>query len=65
MRSPAVGNFYGTGVEIWAGFGPSYLQNLLTYETTIYLKRFLINVSHFDVSKTYKIFKKTKTSNFL
>ena len=21
-RSPAVGNFYGTGIEIWAGFGP-------------------------------------------
>ena len=21
-RSPAVGDFYGTGIEIWAGFGP-------------------------------------------
>ena len=44
-RSPAVGDFYGTGIESWAGFGPngrlflpSLLQNLLTYETIIYLK---------------------------
>ena len=22
QRSPAVGDFYGTGIEIWAGFGP-------------------------------------------
>ena len=22
-RSPAVGDFYGTGIEIWAGFGPN------------------------------------------
>jgi hypothetical protein len=22
LRSPAVGDFYGTGIEIWAGFGP-------------------------------------------
>ena len=21
-RSPTVGDFYGTGIEIWAGFGP-------------------------------------------
>ena len=21
-KSPAVGDFYGTGIEIWAGFGP-------------------------------------------
>ena len=21
-RSPVVGDFYGTGIEIWAGFGP-------------------------------------------
>ena len=21
-RSPVVGYFYGTGIEIWAGFGP-------------------------------------------
>ena len=21
-RSPAVGDFYGTGIEIWAGFAP-------------------------------------------
>jgi hypothetical protein len=21
-RSPPVGDFYGTGIEIWAGFGP-------------------------------------------
>ena len=26
-RSPAVGDFYGTGIEIWAGFGP--LRQLL------------------------------------
>ena len=22
LRSPAAGGFYGTGIEIWAGFGP-------------------------------------------
>ena len=22
QRSPAVGDFYGTGIETWAGFGP-------------------------------------------
>ena len=26
-RSPAVGDFYGSGIEIWAGFGP--VQQLL------------------------------------
>ena len=26
-RSPAVGDFYGTGIEIWAGIGP--VQQLL------------------------------------
>ena len=23
QRSPAVRDFYGTGIEIWAGFGPN------------------------------------------
>jgi hypothetical protein len=23
LRSPAVGDFYGTGIEIWAGFVPN------------------------------------------
>jgi hypothetical protein len=23
LQSPAVGDFYGTGIEIWAGFGPN------------------------------------------
>jgi hypothetical protein len=23
IESPVVGDFYGTGIEIWAGFGPN------------------------------------------
>jgi hypothetical protein len=47
----AVGDFYGTGIEIWAGFGPngrlSCLQNLLTYETIKYLKNVSLICSTF------------------
>ena len=33
LRSPVVGDFYGTGVEIWAGFGPIGSTVLLHYRT--------------------------------
>ena len=40
-----MGDFYGTGIEIWAGCGPNgqlsclnIASNILTYETVIYLK---------------------------
>ena len=61
-QSPVVGDFYGTGIEIWAGFGlKGQLSCLHSFEIfwpmkpPYISKMFLINVAHFDVSKTYKI----------
>ena len=60
--SPAVGDFYGTRIVIWAGFGPNgQLSCLYSFKILWPMKppyttkMFLINMAHFDVSKSYKI----------
>ena len=43
-RSPAVGDFYGTRIEIWAGFGPVWQLLRPVFSYFHGQKRFLKNI---------------------
>ena len=56
-REVVMGDFYGTGIEIWAGFLPSLASKTFDLWNHLYTSNEMIQfVTRFDLSKIYEIF---------